>query len=360
MAGELAAEGSMMRSAALTEDRPEPRISTMTKRGAEAPSSSPPNPLEAPAFVMVGPLRGGTTLLRIMVEGHSRMDASGEFEEAVSQAPETGWPDLAWFRDWMQQDRMVSMARYDHAELSKATTYEELVYGMWRQRASRHDAPILTTTIHSRFDRVVDLWPETKFVFLNRDPRAVARSCVSMGWVGDATFGAQYWLEPIKRWLRLREKLEPSRYVELRYEDLVRDPETELQRLCSLVGEDFEPGMLTVDERSTYGKLDPSLADAWRTKLSQRTIELIEWTCGELMDRFGYERTSIRASPPTMVERARLQVDDRMGKFRFRTKRYGLGLVLAWAAVRRTLPLHSKARNWVRTRLNDIDLKHLR
>ncbi len=45
-------------------------------------------------------------------------------------------------------------------------------------------------------------------------------------------------------------KLGGDRYIEARYEDLVRDPEPVLRRICEFVALDFDPAMLTYYERA--------------------------------------------------------------------------------------------------------------
>jgi len=310
-----------------------------------------------PAFVMVGPLRSGTTLLRLLMANHPRIGAVGEFEESVSQAGESGWPELGWYRAWLAQNRAAGMKRYDLP--SDVASYPDLVRSMWAQLAGRHAEPLVTCTIHSRFDRVRELWPETKFIFLVRDPRDVARSCVGMGWVGEPSRGSSYWTEPVRRWLRLRGTLNDGDFVELRYEDLLRNPRAELDRCCRLVGERFDPAMLLFHETSTYGPLDPALAEQWRVRLTPRQAELIEHACGELLDRFGYDRSVERARGPGRLESVGLRVRDRAGRFRRRLRRYGLGLTIAWALVKR-LPIGAGPRRRVRLRLNEIDMRHLK
>jgi hypothetical protein len=49
--------------------------------------------LDSPVFV-VGPLRSGTTLLRLLLDHHPEINMFGEFEGAVSQAVGDDWPDL--------------------------------------------------------------------------------------------------------------------------------------------------------------------------------------------------------------------------------------------------------------------------
>jgi len=230
---------------------------------------------------------------------------------------------------------------------------------MWSDLASRESKPFVTCTIHSRFDRVREIWPNVKFVFLVRDPRDVARSCMGMGWVGEVTHGAPYWTEPARRWLELRETLGRSEYVEVRYEDLLQEPDEQLDRCCQLLGERFDPQMLSFHERSTYEPLNPSLSEQWRRNMTLREADLIEQACDELLECFRYERSCPSPQRAGMVETLQRRVRNRLGRFRWRCRRYGIGLTLAWAVVKR-FPTGSSLRIATKRYLNENDQRNLK
>lgn len=318
-----------------------------------------PNAADHPMqFVIAGPLRAGTTLLRLILNNHPSIACVGEFEEVVSQARSPGrWPDLPTFRDFLAQDRPAQAKRLNVNPAIE--TYPELVRSLWNQLAARESKPIVGCCIHSRFDRVREIWPGTKFIFLIRDPRDVARSCVGMGWTGEPTNASGKWIEPTRRWLALRDSLSSDDYVELRYEDLLADPKGQLDRCCRLLGQRFNPAMLAFHESSTYEPLDPRLAEQWRRKMAPRTAEIIEAACLDLMPGFGYEPSTPSPRPASGLESFRLGLTNRGGRLRFRVNRYGLPLVCAWAVAKR-LPLSNPWRARVKTRINAVDTAHLR
>ena len=320
----------------------------------EAPVCSDPRRL---GFVIVGPLRAGTTMLRLLLDNHPQIACVGELEESVSQAGDADWPDVSWYRQWLSQDRASIAKRFEIDD--SIVDYPSLVRSMWSQLAARSAKPLAGCTIHSRFDRVRELWPESKFIFLVRDPRDVARSCIGMGWVGEPTSGARYWREPVTRWLELRRTLEPQDYVEVRYEDLLREPESVLDRCCQLLGERFDPSMLEFHRTSTYEPLDPALAEQWRRKMSPRAAEIIDSECLDAMGQFGYEPSTAAPKPVGWIERRRLSTINRLGRLRFRLDRYGLRRTLEWQILRH-LRIDHPMRMRVRRELNEIDRRHLR
>jgi hypothetical protein len=309
-------------------------------------------------FVVAGPLRAGTTLLRLILDNHPSISCVGEFEEAVSQAGPGGtWPSTADYRDFLAQHRAAQAKRLTVDPT--ITAYPDLVRSMWDQLAARQNKPIVGCCIHSRFDRVREIWPSARFIFLTRDPRDVARSCVGMGWSGEPTNAVAKWIEPVRRWLGLREGLAPEDFVEVRYEDLLANPEHELDRCCRLLGHGFDPAMLAFHESSTYEPLDPKLAEQWRRKMSPRTAEIIDAACLDLMPRFGYAPSVPTPRPATAGERLRLRAADKLGRSRFRVNRYGLALTCSWALAKR-LPLGNPWRTGLKARINAIDTRHLR
>ena len=112
-------------------------------------------------------------------------------------------------------------------------------------------------------------------------------------------------------------------YVEARYEDLVRDPETTLRRICEFVDLPWEEEMLRYHERAAErlaemaGSLraegthaeqeagyrianhapttkppDPAKLDKWRREMSPGDLAAYDAVAGELLSELGYEVTS--------------------------------------------------------------------
>ena len=81
-------------------------------------------------------------------------------------------------------------------------------------------------------------------------------------------------------WGRMRPKLDVSRCVEVRSEDLVHNPPPEeLGRICALFGLDYVP-LLSFADSSTYELPGPSLCYQRRRKLLDREMSRIRWPVG--------------------------------------------------------------------------------
>lgn len=310
-------------------------------------------------LVLVGPLRSGTTFLGLMLRHHPLIHHFGEFEEGFDlvENKDTGWPSGDDYREWLSSFRSF---RERELVAEPGLEYAEQVRNLASQMASRarDDQAVLGFTVHTGLHRVVDIWPDARFIHLLRDPRDVARSCIGMGWVGHVYYGANYWIKPEARWDTLRAKLRDDQFVEVRYEDLVLDAETQLRKICELAEIDFDPAMLKYDRATTYSKPDPKLAEQWKRKQTRREVQLVERRVGALLESRGYTNSGFGKHKPGPIERLRLFLTHRWKRVMFSIDRYGLLLWAEWK-LSRWLPL-PKYRKSVQLRVNRIASRHLK
>jgi hypothetical protein len=307
-------------------------------------------------FFLVGAERSGTTLLRLMLSHHPEIECAPEFEFLVQRMPAPGvWPDLEEYRAWLATSRIF----VPHAlEIDESLDYPALVRSFVDQHRERSGKPIGGATCHLHFERLDSIWPEARYVHLLRDGRDVARSCIGMGWEGNVWYGAERWIVAVSTWARLSRSIPDERRLELRFEDLVVDPEATLGRLCEFLGTDFDPAMMDYAESSTYSRPDPALIEQWRRKLDPEALALLEARIGGLLRENGYRESGV---PPARVGAARrwgLYLDNRRRRFRARRERYGLSLILA-DRLSRSLGLKGLQEKVILAR-NEIDNRHVK
>ncbi len=285
----------------------------------------------APFFV-VGSQRSGTTLLRLMLDHHPEIAVPHEFDYAVEAVRDDGsFPTIETYRRFLD-----GHGSYERSGLRFDPTldYPALMESFLRQRQG--SKPIVGMTVHRHYQRLLFLWPQARFVWLVRDPRAVARSVVQVGWSGNVWAAADIWLEAQKAWQRLREAIPSGRWTEVRYEDLVCDPEATLSQICRFLGVEYSPKMLTYPQDTTYDAPDPGAAERWRDQLGLRACRRVEERVDSWLERSGYVATGIAPlAPPSRAVAAALRLHDRLGRLRFRLRRYGIPLTLADYAGRR-------------------------
>jgi len=308
-----------------------------------------------PLFV-VGAVRSGTTMFGLMLDGHPKIRNFGEFEYAVSYAIGDEFPGVSTYRQLLELDRVFRAHGFIADE---RFAYHELVNSFLEQAIEDCRKPIVSATVHSRFDLLPKLCPRARYLHLVRDPRDVARSCIGMGWVGNVWYGADIWVGAETRWKRLTEKLAPADWLEIRFEELVSDTKSVLTKVCGFLDLEYSESMLEYPNHSSYDAPDSKLAKQWQRKLTRREICLVERKCSTLMESLGYPVTSADETV-RWSERAALGIDNRLRRWRFQIEHIGLGLFLQWKLAQRLGATRSAWSRQVMLRVNDIKRANLK
>ena len=311
--------------------------------------------ITTPTF-LVGSERSGTTLLRLMLDHHPEIAFFHEFEFAVDCMDDDGtWPALDDYYRHLSLDRTAFHAG---VEIDRDLTYPDLVNSFLLQKQVRDGKRLVGATVHRNFHRLTRLWPDARFVHLVRDPRAVGRSVVQMGWAGNLWTATDRWIAAEKTWAKVAASLTPDRFVEIRYEELIASPQEQLTRICALMGVDFHDGMFAYAENSTYDMPDASNAHAWRSALDDESIRLAEAKLGPLLEARGYTPSGLAPLTVTPEMVRTLTIQDKKHRRRVRIKRYGYALCMLDYFARRCgiAPMHRLCQR----RLNQIAEKHIK
>lgn len=265
-----------------------------------------------------GALRSGTTMLRLMIDAHPLLSCPGE-TDFIFDHLKKGDGGIQCDRDALEQNRIFrNYAAANGLPAADPLTPEALVNhvrGLDRQGL---------LMLHRNLEKVLEIFPEMRFIHLVRDPRDVARSSIPMGWAGTVWHGAAHWVETEGAWNRLLPHIDNSRILRISYETLIDDPETELRKLCAFCGVAYDAAMLSYDQGSTYSKPDPHLTFQWKRTQTRRETELVETRIGPLLEAAGYQAAYPGARPPGAVERVSLFLRNKWVVWRHRSKRYGL------------------------------------
>jgi hypothetical protein len=311
--------------------------------------------IERPIF-LVGAHRSGTTLLRLMIDHHPQVSFRYESEYLTRYLTPTGeYPDLEQYRQSLKIDRGFQSNGLTWAPVA---SYPELVNHFLAQVQSADGKPLVGTTVHVNFAHLLKLWPQARFIFLYRDPRDVARSCIQMGWAGNLWFGVEGWLEAERMWQALKPQLQPEQALEIQYETLIREPETTLGQICRFIGVDYDPRMLSYPEDSTYEAPNPQLLNQWKKKLTPAEIQQVETRVGALLTERNYEPSGLPALTLTPAALNRLKRQSQWRRWQFRRRRYGLALTLLEALANKTQ--WRALQSWTQPRINRITQSYLK
>jgi hypothetical protein len=289
-----------------------------------------------PIFV-VGCPRSGTTLLQLMLHAHPRL----------AVPPENRYVLPAYFQraEWGDLSKAGNRRKLAEVITGRGTGFRD--FGLDRKAVRRRivDSPptlgsVLETVMlcfaeahgatrwcdkRPMYVRHVDilrrLFPDAQFVHLVRDGRAAAASLARMSWFsGDLAQAIGTWRLAMEHARAAREVLPADTWFDLNYEGLITEPEAQLRRLCSFLGEDFDPRMLEpgavrdrlVPDRKTWhantaGPLLAARVDSWRFELSEADVAFLEAVAGRELRRAGYPVARHRVGvEPVRAARAEL------------------------------------------------------
>jgi hypothetical protein len=279
--------------------------------------------------------RSGTTLLRAMLNSHPVLAIPGEshfplqfLRREASFSGADGFRVEAYlkglfahwaFRRW-DLDPDAVRARFRETEPHDLPQAIRLTFACNSESEGKERYGDKTPSFLLALDELGRAFPEARFVHLIRDGRDVALSYLSTDFgVRSVEEAAVYWDRFVRAGRDSGRRLGPERYLEVRYEELVEEPDAVARRVCSFVGLPFVAEMLRYFERvdplhrqlshrehhrNLYLPPTKGLRN-WRQEMDVRDIELFEALAGDLLTALGYERATPRISVSARMGAAR-------------------------------------------------------
>jgi hypothetical protein len=285
---------------------------------------------------VVGCGRSGTTLVRAMLDSHPELAIPGEsrFIPVLARTRDRyergGGFDVAafvhdleatpWFRHWgLPADDARSVVA-----APGATGIADAFRALFAEQARREAKPRYgdkSPQYVMQLPLLAELFPEARFLHVVRDGRDVALAFASADFgPSDIAEIALHWQLRVRRGMRYGRALGPQRYREVRYEDIVAEPEATLRGLCPFLGLAYDPAMLRYPERSRHiAEADRApehhyerLAMAptvglrdWRSQMTDTDVAIFEVLAGRTLTAAGYERSTVRPSMAARAQAAR-------------------------------------------------------
>jgi hypothetical protein len=159
---------------------------------------------------------------------------------------------------------------------------------------------------------LLELFPEASFVHVVRDGRDVALSTFDMHFgAKNAYAAARDWMACIDAVDTFRRAFPQARVLEIRYEDLLSDPQAVfggLSRFLQIV--DGEALAARVGS-AVAPQLRAGNTNKWRARLSTSEQRRFEAVAGSALTRYGYDRIAPDIKPPSAIARMYWSIDDR-------------------------------------------------
>ena len=294
------------------------------------------SPTDAPVFI-VGANRSGTTLLRLLLNAHSRIAIPDELvylDSYVAGVPIEQWrrPGLsaaayAAFVDRFLREQCAPLSGIDRGALRDAILAGrpdlrrpyQLALRAWAQHQGKARWGEKTPGNLFYADVLLDMFPEALFLYVVRDPRAGVASMQRVSFFPDDTcFNALSRRKHDTEGRRhLARHVPAAQRMTVQYETLVQAPASTLRAVCHFLGEAFEPQMLRfhqdagrhMNDAAQNGHntaatqpITDARIDAWTRRLSAKQTALVEHICADVLSAFGYRPTGRRLSWTTRGE----------------------------------------------------------
>ena len=309
-------------------------------------------------ILVCGVGRSGTSLLQAMLAAHPLICFPPETHFFRRYAAHPGirarhqrrGPEA--FARILERDREFARAGIPARELCRpgeASSFDlsSLYLELLRRVAAREGKPLVGDKDPRNIDFLPELagaFPRAAVLHIVRDPRDVLLSRTRAAW----SASRPWWLHPMVyreqlwRGRRMGRQHFGGRYLEVRYEDLISDPQRSLRRIAAHLRVPYDAGMLefgaaarrlvSEDElawkRETLGPLLAGNSGKWAGGLSAAQVRLTESLCSEAFRDLGYVPAALPA-PRGLLERLCLRSSPLLA----------LGADLGWRARRRLQPL---------------------
>ncbi len=298
--------------------------------------------MSSPLFI-VGANRSGTTLLRLLLNAHSRIAIPDELvylDSFLAGVPIEAWaqPGLSSgtykaFVDNFLQEQCAPLDALDRDRLR-----EEILAGPHDFRRPYRCALETWARHHGKerwgektpgnlfyADILLDMFPEAQFLYVVRDPRAGVASMQRVSFFpNDVVFNAlSRRKHDIDGRALLKRHVPSVQRATVQYEALVRNPESTMRAVCDVLDEAFEPQMLRFHEDAGQYMRDDARqrhnatatrpitgdrVDAWKEQLTADQVATVEHICADVMQDFGYapagRRPSLAAQANILTKRA--------------------------------------------------------
>ena len=282
-------------------------------------------------LILLGVSRSGTTLLRVVLDRSPGLAIPDEsffvpllarrsgrtidaerFLDDVSRIPT--------IRDWGLTSADISERVRSGMRIGDAIA---AVFEAYSDAAGKPRWGDKTPMYMRHLALLEELFPEAQYVHLIRDGRDAALSFLEMPegtftrtWAHPRT-PAQFaclWRKEVGDARALGRRVGPTRYLDVRYEELVADAESVVREICTFAAVAFEPAMLdytgSVDVSAKPHQqrlLTPPTTGvrSWREDMSATNVAAFDLVAGDLLGELGYAvGAGARSRPQAAIVRA--------------------------------------------------------
>ncbi|HUF11260.1 MAG TPA: sulfotransferase [Rhodothermales bacterium] len=285
-----------------------------------------------PFVFIVGCPGSGVSLVQQLLNRHSMMSVANDTHFIPAVLAEAGHRgDIAINDDLIE--RVRSFQNFDRLGLSDVEVYRAggtartfsgfvtNIYNRYAEKSGKELVGIKAPSYCRNVRLLHELFPWARYIHVVRDGRDVAMSVLERTTTMEGLTmevaaresvpvgtSALWWQSMVSTARRDGVKLGGRFYTELRFEDLVEDPETVLRGVTGFLDLSFEADMLA--DESSFMQLDVGANgfQDWRSQMSRSDVALFEALAGDALIDLGYGR-GVATIPPDVQVTAKKCLD---------------------------------------------------
>lgn len=229
-----------------------------------------------PPFFIVGYERSGTTLIAAALDRHTRIAIPPETHFFTDVCPPLHARHAAdrdflldhFFRGFRTRDLNLNpdelRARLNHVEPTWINLFLEALK-LYAEPRGKELVGEKTPKHWRCLPDILNLFPESKAIWIVRDGRDTVCSIMKMPWKphNNLALHAMQWRYAMDRLFAFESQF-PTRILRMKFEDLLASPESEIGRACNFIGVDFEPQQL---DPSAQTGVVPSWEMPWKERV---------------------------------------------------------------------------------------------
>jgi hypothetical protein len=127
-----------------------------------------------------------------------------------------------------------------------------------------------------------ELLPQSSLIHVIRDPRDVIASLVRQRWCpSELSQATKYYKAIINQWFEIKKELSTSRFLEIKLEDLVKEPKNTLEKICLITNLSYEESLLKVD-------LTKSHTGRWKSEFTENEQKFLNDELSDIFVKLNY------------------------------------------------------------------------
>jgi hypothetical protein len=283
-----------------------------------------------PFFFILSRPRSGTTLLRTLLDAHPNISIPPEHVNLIHLYFKYRFKKGRWnkdqvdslYSDFSSHPGVKTFWKYDETFL-REQLYQcasdngsfadliKIIYASYQSFNSKKDISILgdKSPVNSLYSPILSrIFPDARFIHLVRDYRGNLASMIKYETMSPGiTTIVMHWRNSVDQ-IEKMAKANPSRFLTLKYEDMVTYPEKFMPVICDFLNVPYVEQILDFDSRrevvkKAYDKefilnIHPNLnkqistdsITKWREKLNNSEIKSADYLAGRTGDKFDYTK----------------------------------------------------------------------